>query len=252
MHQSAIDTLGLPVDFHRFTPDPDDPEALANFCYETDLNGIAGFLTESPYRETVMQYMDHYDPAAKLIGSVDTVVNEAGLLIGYNTEATAAMQALREAKPELEGCKALVAGAGCSGRSVLYALREYGASVHVFDREPEKAERVADAFEVDTIEFRDIPKTGFDLIINATPVGTAPEFNSTLFGAGVLNPDMTVMDLVATPVQTRLIREAGNTGAQTVTGDRFLLYKALTQFKILFTREAPHHVMEKALKTLTS
>ncbi|MBN2096039.1 shikimate dehydrogenase [Candidatus Peregrinibacteria bacterium] len=246
MHNAAIRHLKIDAEYRLFDIDPDHPDDLANFCYETDLNNIGGFSVTMPYKEEIMAYMDHYDPLAKIVGSVNTVVNENSKLIGYNTDAAGSMQALRK-KTDISGKKALVMGAGGAAKAIVYSLKEYGADVFIFNRTQEKAEALADEFDVETIEFRQIPQANFDIIVNATPVGSLPRCEETLLNAGQIPSHAVVMDLITCPIETQLLKEAEKASATPISGERMLLHQAVGQFELWFGKKAPVEVMEKAL-----
>ena len=246
MHNAGIKHLKLDAEYKLFDIDPNDSDALANFCYETDLNNIGGFSVTMPHKQAIMAYMDHYDPLAKIVGSVNTVVNEESKLIGYNTDAMGAMTALRE-KTNLIGKKALVMGAGGAARAIAYSLKEFGVEVYIFNRTMEKAEALAEAFDLETIEFRLIPKADFDIIINATPVGSFPNTEESLLHSDQIPPHSVVMDIVTNPIETQLLKEAQKAGAQTISGERMLLHQAVGQFELWFNKKPPVEVMEKAL-----
>lgn len=246
MHNAAFEAKGIDAEYRLFDISPDAPDDLANFCYETDLNHIGGFSVTMPYKEQIMDYLDHYEVLAKKVSSVNTVKNEDSNLNGYNTDATGAMKALQE-KTELKGKKALVLGAGGAARAIIYALKEFGADVYVFNRTPEKAEAIAEEFEAELIGFREIKAAGFDIIVNATPVGTFPQIEQSLLTADQIKKGATVMDIITHPLETQLLREAKKAGAETVSGERMLLHQAAGQFEIWFDEPAPFKAMEEAL-----
>lgn len=246
MHKAAIGHFKLDADYRLFDIDPEDPENLANFCYETELHNIGGFSVTMPYKETIMAYMDHYDPLVKIIGAMNTVVNENGKLIGYNTDATGAAQALRE-KTEIAGKKILLMGAGGAARAIAYALKELGADIHIYNRTAEKAQELADALGLQTIDYRLIPQAHFDILINATPIGSPPDTEASLLHADQIPAGSVVMDIITHPIPTRLLKEAEKAGAKTVSGERMLLYQAIGQFRLWFNVEPPLQIMEQAL-----
>jgi len=246
MHNAAIKHLKIDAEYKLFDIDPGDPENLANFCYETTLNNISGFSVTMPYKLNIMTYMDEYDPAARITGSVNTVINEDNRLFGYNTDTMGAMQALRE-KTDLIGRKALVMGAGGAARAIAYGLKEFGAEVFLFNRTMEKAEEIAKAYEMETIDYRMIPDAQFDIIINATPVGMLPNSEESLLHANQIPAHAVVMDIITNPLMTQLLKEAEKAGAHTITGERMLLHQAADQFKLFFNMEPPLEVMEKAM-----
>ena len=246
MHNAGIKHLGLRAEYRLIDIDPKDPEELANFCYETDLNNIGGFSVTMPYKLDIIGYMDDYDPLAKIIKSVNTVVNKDNKLIGYNTDAMGAMQALKE-KTSIKRKRALVMGAGGSARAIAYSLKEFGADVYVFNRTEKKANELADEFDVESIPYRMIPEAEFDIVVNATPIGSAPNTEESLLHAEQISPKAVVMDIVTNPIETQLLKEAKKAGAVPISGERMLLHQAALQFKLFFGKEAPLDVMEKAL-----
>lgn len=246
MHNAAYKALGIDAEYRRFDIDSKNPEDLANFCYETDVNGVAGFSVTMPYKEVIMDYVDNVEVLAKQISSVNTVKNENSHLNGYNTDAIGAIQALLE-KTEIKDKSALVLGAGGAARAIIYVLREYGAKVAVFNRTPEKAETLAEAFGVKTIGFREIKKACFDIIVNCTPIGMTPQAGQSLLTADQIKKGSVVMDIITDPLETQLLKEAKKAGAIPVSGERMLLHQAAGQFELWFDRPAPFEAMEKAL-----
>jgi len=246
MHNAAIKAEKIDAEYRLFDIDPSNSENLANFCYETGLNNIAGFSVTMPYKEAIMAYMDNYDQLAKDVGSANTVMNEELKLAGYNTDGAGAIAALNE-KTKIPEKKALVLGAGGAARSIAYALKEYGAHVFIFNRTPEAAEQLAKDLEIETIDYRMIPSEKFDIIINTTPVGNEPNTSESLLNSGQISENSVVMDIVTHPIETQLIKEAKEAGATTISGERMLLHQAVGQFEIWHEKTAPVEVMEKAL-----
>lgn len=247
MHQAAFKAEKVEAEYQIFDIDPLDPEALANFCYESDLNQIEAFSVSPHYQASIMDYLDHYDPLAKKVGFATTIRNQASNLEGYNTTVTAILKALQE-KTKLIGKKALILGAGDVAAAAVYGLKEYAVEVYLWNRTPQKAEALASEFEIETIEFREIPQAQFDLIINTTPVGNAKHLDQSLLTAEQIKPGAIVLDLNFSPLPTRLLKEAARAEAQSIGGDRVLLHQAAGEFEIWFEKTAPVEAMEEALK----
>lgn len=243
---AAFEAEGIEAEFRKFDFDPAQPGYLENFCYESDLNGVGGFCVTMPYKEEITRLMDYYDPLAKKLGSVNTVKNEDSNLIGYNTDLMGAIKSLEEVT-RINGKKALVLGAGGAARAISFGLKSKGTDVFVFNRSAARARELADTFDLETMEYRDIEKTDFDIIINATPVGRAPKEKESLLKAEQIKKGALVMDIVTQPLETRLLKEAKKAGAKTISGERMLLHQAAEQFEIWFDKKAPLEVMEKAL-----
>jgi len=246
IHKAAFQAEGIDAEYRIFDINPEDPENLANFCYETEVNGIAGFSVTMPYKEEILPYLDEYDPLVKLVGSANTVKNEDSMLIGYNTDTMGAIAALRE-KTDIQGKRILVLGAGGASRAVCYGLKEFGGRISIFNRTHEKAEELADELEIDAIEFRHIKELAPEIVINCTPVGSVPNTEESLLHAPDLAGVKVVMDIITRPMETRLLKEAKKAGAEVISGERMLLHQAAGQFAIWFSKPAPFEVMEKAL-----
>jgi shikimate 5-dehydrogenase len=85
---------------------------------------------------------------------------------------------------------------------------------------------------------------GFDLVINATPLGTAGQSESeTPATARQLAGARLAYDLVYNPIETLFLREARKAGCETLGGLPMLIAQAAEQFKLWTGREAPEEVM---------
>jgi shikimate dehydrogenase len=211
--------------------------------------GIRGLGVTMPHKLRIAPYLDAVDDTAAAIGAVNTVVNDDGRLTGYNVDWLGAVHAFRE-HTELAGKRAAVVGAGGGGRSIAYGLCREGCRVTVYNRSEGAGRALAEALG---IGFGGPPEAlaeaaTFDLLAHATPVGFhAPE--AMLVPATALRPRMVVLDAVAMPVETRLLREVKAAGAVAIPGVRMQLHQAARQFELYTGREAPFAVMERALAT---
>ena len=246
IHNAAFNKESIDAEYRLFDIDPSNEDDLANFCYETDLNNIAGFSVTMPYKEEITKYMDEYDSLAKKVGSVNTVRNDESKLYGYNTDTTGAIQALKE-KTQVAGDKILILGAGGAARAISYGLKEFGADVHIYNRTSSKADEIAKEFDLETIELDQIPLTGFDVIVNTTPVGSDPNTSESILYAEHLKGIKLAMDIITYPIDTQLLKEANKAGAEIISGERMLLHQAAGQFEIWFEKSAPFKAMELAL-----
>jgi len=249
---AGYQALGLNYFYMPFQLVPDQlPGALAGMR----ALGIRGFGVSMPFKLLVMEQLDRLDPLAERIGAVNTVVNEAGTLTGYNTDAWGAVEALREVLP-VAGARVLVVGAGGAARAVVFGLVHAGAIVHVCNRTPEKAEELAahvggGARSAGGLEAALDDLEGYDAVVNASSLGMATGAESSPaspLARSVLRPGLVVMDIVYKPIRTRLLEEAAAAGATTVHGGRMLLHQACRQFELYTGRSAPREAMDGALR----
>ena len=213
---------------------------------ELDWN-LRGLSVTAPHKSVVMDYLDWVEPAAKQIGAVNTVLVRDDELHGYNTDAGGFLAPLKRKVGSLKGARCAVAGAGGGARAALWALRSEGAQVTLFVRNPDKARPVAKEFGVDSRPISDAAFTGFDIVVNATPLGTrGTREHDTVAVAGQFRGVRLAYDLVYNPIETRFLREARAAGCETLGGMEMLLTQAVEQFKIWIGKDPDLEVMRSA------
>ncbi len=210
--------------------------------------GIKAVGITVPYKVEIVQFLDGLSPEAKRIGAVNTVINSDGILTGYNTDGQGAVKALKEVTT-LKNKKALLIGAGGAGRAIAFALASEGANLTVLNRNKEKAANLAKAAGCQSGGLNDLAKTikTMDIIINATTVGMFPNINNSAVPKKLLKPDMIIQELVSNPPETRLVREAKESGCKIVTAKRMLLWQAVFKFRLYTGEEPPVKIMEEAI-----
>ncbi len=240
IHNAAYRALGLNFAYIALRAS-DVGRAIA----EIRTNGIRGASVTSPHKVSVMPYLDRIDPAAREIGSVNTIVNDSGKLTGYNTDGEGALRALEEVT-DLDGKKVVLLGAGGAALSIAAALKEKNVELIVLNRTESKARELAK--KVGAADFGSLDKlsliTKADILINTTTVGMAGE---TIVPCQFLHPRLTVFDIVYNPKDTRLIQEARQRGAKIIYGYKMLLYQAVTPFRLFTGHPAPLKIMESVL-----
>lgn len=207
---------------------------------------VCGLGVTAPYKTAVMNHLDWIEPAAREIGAVNTIVVRDNTLDGYNTDASAFLKTLLQVK-DLSEARCAIIGTGGAARAALWGLQQRAAKVTVFGRDSEKARLLAQNFGGSSATLGSVPFDGFDVVINATPLGMSgksegetPATADQLRGAGL------VYDLVYNPTETLLLREARAAGCQTLGGLAMLLAQAAEQFTLWTGAQAPEQVMHQA------
>jgi len=218
---------------------------------------IKGLNVTIPHKVDVIQFLDKLDPLAEKIGAVNTIVNDSGVLTGYNTDASGFLQALRESGIEPEGKNVVVLGAGGASRAVSFILAERGAHpvilnrLEEFDWARELASHISQSFdrEVAALELNRGNLAGVldkaDILVNATSVGMSPNEGQTPVDARLLRPELVVYDIVYNPVKTRLLREAEAAGAMTIGGLDMLVWQGALAFEKWTGQKAPVELMKQ-------
>lgn len=213
---------------------------------EMDWN-LRGLSVTTPHKLGVMKHLDWVDQPALEIGAVNTIVVERGLLHGYNTDASALLAPLEQKVGPINKMLVAVIGAGGAARGALWGLQRAGAHVTLFARNTVRAEPLAAEFSATCEQLEGASFDGFDIVINATPLGTrGASENETPAVARQLNGARLAYDLVYNPVETRFMREAREAGCASLGGLPMLVAQAAAQFKLWTTQDAPLELMSQA------
>ena len=207
--------------------------------------GIAGLSVTIPHKETIIQYLDEIDPVAQKIGAVNTVINRDGFIYGTNTDWLGAVKAL--GGDTITGQRVLVLGAGGSAKAVAVGLQEKGAEVIIANRTKEKALALAALCGGKGYGLDEVEEIEADILVNTTPLGMAPEVDKCPLAPSLLSKFKIVMDIVYSPLETKLLTEAKKAGCKTINGLYMLLYQAIAQFELWTQRTAPVDVIKKAI-----
>ena len=213
---------------------------------ELDWN-IRGVSVTAPHKRSVMSQLDWIDSAAQEIGAVNTVVVESDSLRGYNTDGSAFVSTLSRKADDLRDARCALIGAGGAASAALWGLKQTGCHVTVFARDVKKAESLANRFNADVKLLGSTSFDGFDVVINATPLGTAgPEETETPARSVQLRGARLAYDLVYNPAETQFLREARDAGCDVLGGLAMLVAQATEQFTLWTGLEAPEEEMQSA------
>jgi len=230
-----------------------------NFCYlpfqiaESDLGkaiqgikalNIRGVNITFPYKEKVIKFLDEVEESARRVGAVNTIVNNKGILTGYNTDVTGFKRSLQEdGKFAIKGEKVVILGAGGAARGIIFALLEEGIEeICIFNRTFEKAKKIKQDFSsffpessIYVFSLREesikdkIEKA--HLLVNTTSIGMLPQIDNTpLPNEKLFHPNLLVYDLIYHPAKTLFLRQAERAGAKIINGLPMLVYQGIESF----------------------
>jgi shikimate dehydrogenase len=208
--------------------------------------GIRGMSVTMPHKADVIPFLDRLDVTAARVEAVNTIVNRGGQLIGYNTDVTGAVGALRE-KVCPSGMKALIVGAGGAARAVGFGLKEYGIERMITNRSPRRGKAAARLLDCSFVALERIGDTRPDLIVQATPVGMQPDADENIVPTDLLGAGVVVMDILYGPGDTKLIREAKARRCLTINGLDMFLHQGAAQFKLWTGLEPPLEAMRASV-----
>lgn len=241
LHQAGFTELDIEADFTKVDVKPSKLKEFLNGKFREEFAGAAVTI---PHKIEIMKHLDEINQAAQQIGAVNTIINQAGKLIGTNTDGLGAYQALQTTIDPKEQ-NILIVGAGGASRAIIFALKQAGAHVTIVNRTTETAVQLAEEFGVEAAEtLKAIDPEAFKIIINTTSVGMK-EWKSPL-DESFWSPHHVAFDIVYEPLETKFLFDATEAGAQTITGDKMLVHQAIAQFKLWHDLDLDPEIMERA------
>ncbi len=243
MHNAAFQALGLPYTYVSF-----EPSGAREAIDAMKALGIRGLGVTMPFKEAVIPYLDRLDDISRGAGAVNTIVNDQGVLTGYNTDGYGAIAALRE-KIDPTGKRVAILGAGGGAKTLSWALRGTAGSVTLFNRGEARGREAAVRTGAEYGgSIGDAAKADYDILINATAVGFKSE--ETPLTRAELRPGAVVFDIIFAPAVTSLMREAEKAGCTVVRGTRMIMHQAMKQFELYTGVSAPAEIYESVMKAI--
>lgn len=235
IHGHWLKSLGIAGSYDRVGVPVEEAEA---FFADFRSTGLVGANVTLPHKIIAVAACDAFSDAARAIGAVNTLWWEGGGLVGDNTDGYGFLANLDQRLPgwSESGGTALVLGAGGAARAVIYGLSRRGFQVVVANRTAARAAELAAHFPgVEAWDWAAAMAPGADVacVVNTTSLGMAgnPDLPIALAGLG---SDALVTDIVYTPIQTALLKQADDAGLRTVDGLGMLLHQAAPGFERWF------------------
>ena len=224
-HNYLYDKLGLNFLYKAFSTDD-----IVGAIGGVRALGFRGCSVSMPFKEAVIPLVDVMEESAAAIESVNTIVNDAGVLSASNTdyEAVAQLLATHAVDPALP---VLVRGSGGMAKAVVAAFRGAGFDdVTVLARNAEAGAALAGKYGYRPATTD--PAPGHAVIVNVTPLGMAgADAEALSFSPAHIDAAQTVFDVVAFPAETPLIRAARERGRAVITGAEVIALQAARQFE---------------------
>lgn len=255
LHNAAFNALGLDFVYVAFRVE----DLKSALCGMRALHNFRGMSVTIPHKIEIIDYLDDVAEVDRFIGSVNTVINEDGRLYGFGTDGPGALKAILDADVTLEGKSVLILGAGGASRAIAFTLARFTTldRLVILDINDSVMLTLADDLRAGTtvpietayLDNCTIAKRvpAADIIINCTPVGMHPNVDVSLVPAELFNKDQVVFDVVYTPLETRLLREAAAKECRVISGVEMFINQAVLQFERFTGESAPQEVMRQVV-----
>ncbi len=246
MHREFIKLNGDNAEYTRFHVTND---TLADMMKKVRAE-LRGINVTAPHKMAVMDYLDEISDDARLFGAVNTVVNENGRLIGYNTDAKGFYSSLLREGIFVAGKDVLFFGAGGATKSVCMYLAMQGAkSITVINRTKEKA--IALGKNIKNVLGYDIKTemelSHYDIVINTTSAGMAPQLDVLPYAElDFIDKNTAVIDMIYNPPETKFLKVAREKGARTLNGLGMLICQGILAYELFMDTKLPEGAFDAA------
>ncbi len=214
------------------------PENLQNAVKGFKVNNLAGLSVTVPHKTTIMPLLDEIDPLAQAIGAVNTIVNENGRLIGYNTDGIGYLEGIKKELSSLTDKKVLLIGAGGAARAIYFTMAQAGMkNIDITNRTISHAEYLVENCpfpsnsQVLSLKEAEEQLSNYDLIVQTTLIGMHPDVEASPISVENIKPTAFVSDIIYSPLETKILREAKQKGARIQNGLPMFVYQGALQFE---------------------
>ena len=257
IHNTAFEELALPFAYVAHEVAPAD---LAAAMAGVRALGYRGLSITMPHKVAALDLVDEIDATARAIGCINTVVNDQGRLMGYNSDGQGALDALARSGIPVAGRRVLVLGSGGAARAVAMTVALHGQPAEleilgVVEDELARLGRDIGDKSATQARVRKLDDSALataveraEVLLHCTPVGMFPETERTLVPRGLLRPDLSVFDAVYNPRRTLLLKDAAALGCRVVEGMEMFLGQAMVQFELWTGTPAPVDAMRRVIE----
>ena len=199
-------------------------EDLDEFFLKKDFKGINVTI---PYKKEVLKYLDYIDPLAKRIGACNCIINDNGVLKGYNTDYEGFKFLIEENEVEIKNKRVAILGSGGTFDTIRVVLSDLGAnSIYCISRVKSEG----------TYTYEELYSLDVDILVNATPVGMYPNNYESLIDLDRLNVDI-VIDVIFNPLRTKLVLEAKRRNIKAIGGLEMLIAQGVRANELFFNKK---------------
>lgn len=260
MQNKALEKAGLPFTYMAFEVDNDSFPGAIEGLKALKMRGTG---ISMPNKQLACEYVDELTPAAKLVGAINTIVNDDGYLRGYNTDGTGHIRATKESGFDIKGKTMVLLGAGGASTAIgaqgaiegLKEIKLFNRRDEFFDKALAFAQRVNENTDcvvtvtdlADQQAFAEALASA-DILTNGTKVGMKPLENESLVNdISLLHPGLLVTGCMYNPHMTKLLQQAQQAGCKTIDGYGMLLWQGAEQFTLWTGKDFPLEYVKQVM-----
>lgn len=236
MHNDLFELYSIDANYVPFHVKPENLEDAVKGFKAINLSGLS---ITVPHKTAIMPLLDEIDPLAEAIGAVNTLVNDQGRFIGYNTDGLGYLRGIKKEVPLFTDKNMLLIGAGGAARAIYFTMAQAGLkNIDIANRTLSQAEYLVGNCpfpknsEVLSLKDAEEQLSKYDFIVQTTSIGMHPDVDSSPISVDNLKPTAFVSDIIYTPLETKLLRDAKQKGARIQNGIPMFAYQGALQFEM--------------------
>lgn len=254
LHNFISEKLGNDYIYSAYHVKPENLESAIKGMRSLNIRGIN---VTSPHKVEVMKHLDYISPDAQLVGSVNTVVNDNGVLKGYSTDGDGLYLSMIKAGITLKDKDILILGCGGVVKPVIIRfIKESPKSITLVNRTKEKAVKLSEnIYNITGFKVGTSPESGkYDIVINTTTAGmdhlkdVYPWDNIDGINGDIITPETSVVDLIYNPPCTKFLQYATEKGAKTLNGLDMLIYQGVVAYELFTGSAVPDTLVDMVRK----
>ncbi len=235
MHNDLLSFYEIDAHYHPFKVNKED---LQTAIKGLKAIGVSGFNVTVPHKSSIIPFLDNVDELALSIGAVNTVVNENGNLVGYNTDGLGFIKGLDPYVASFTDKKVLIIGAGGAARAIFFTMAKMRPlAIDIANRTVSKAKELIDSCPFES-KSRSLSLEGavdhlgeYDVVIQTTMIGMYPNVTETPISLSNLKKQSLVCDIIYNPLETQFLMEARQRGAMVQNGIDMFVYQGALAFE---------------------
>lgn len=225
IHKKIYEGTGIKAAYKNFEINEDQLEGALNAM---QILGINGANVTIPYKEDFLPLLDAISPLAERLHSVNTIKNNEGTFIGYNTDYDGIALTFDLMKWKVKDKKTYILGSGGASHAIAHYFKDQeAASVTIVSRTPSKS-----TGDWEFIDYKELENREGDFIVNCTPVGMYPNIDASPVNEDILNRFNYLFDMTYNPAETKFLKIGNQLGKETVNGLDMLVGQAMRSVEI--------------------
>ena len=246
LHNWVFKTLNIQSKYDKIRV---TEEELSEIILKIRNDKLDGINVTIPHKENILEFLDEINTRAETIGSVNCIIKSNARIIGNNTDWYGFSLALKTNKIDVSDKEVIVLGAGGTGKSILYSLKQLSVKkIILLNRNIQKARVLQDEIIISySLENTESVIKNDSIIINTTPIGM--QSNQSPIELGLIHKNQILIDVIYNPLETAFLKLGNKIGAKTLNGLDMFIHQALASLDLWFGESLSKQLNFTQLKT---